>query len=76
MLVVDRIKLIFLHQTDQMGKLHGNDTTSTQQSLHSFNKIIDVRNMCKYIIADQKISLNTLIYNIFCRARSKKLYNQ
>src|SRR6266849_2768602 len=57
MFVVDGVELVFLHQSHQMGKLHSDDAARIQQNLHSCDKVIDVRNMSKHVVAEQEVGL-------------------
>ena len=57
MFVIDRIKLVVIHQLHQMRKLHGDDTGSSKNYFHAFNEINDIRNMGQDVISKQQICL-------------------
>ena len=54
--MVDGIKLFLLHQPQQMRELHGNDALRLEDDFHAGNKIINIRNVGKHVVAEQKIS--------------------
>ena len=70
--MVNGIELLFLHQSQQMGEFHRDDTTGLKQYFHTRNKIVQVRNMREDIIADQQIRLWELLYQFVCQRLSKK----
>ena len=65
--MINRVKLIFQHQLDEMRKLHRDDTVSTQKDFHAFDKVVDVRNMGQNVVAQQKIGLDSFSNQLFGR---------
>src|SRR6476620_5186318 len=74
MFVIDRIKLVVIHQLHQMRKLHGDDTGSSKNYFHAFNEINDIRNMGQDVISKQQVCLYVpVIYQATGQLRAKKL---
>ena len=59
MLVINGIKLIFVHQPEQVWKLHGNDAARFEQDLHSLDEVIEVRNLGQDVVPQKEIGAPT-----------------
>src|SRR6266850_7408420 len=64
MLVIDGVKLIFVHQPEQVGKLHGNDAAGFEKDLHSLDEVIEVRNLGQDVVPQKEIGALTGRYEL------------
>src|SRR5690606_1439392 len=60
--VVDGVKLVPLHQPQQMGEFHRYDSIRFKKYLHPANEVVDIRNVGKYIVADEEVGLSILLF--------------
>src|SRR5688572_7684823 len=74
MLMVNRVKLILIHQAHQMWKLQGDHALAFKQDLKAFDKIIECRNMRQNIVADDQIGTDTLLHQPAGHGFTEKLY--
>ena len=72
MLVINRVELIFCHQSLQVRKLHGDHARRLQQDLHACNEIIQVRHLRQHIVPKQQIRLLALCDQLARRLFSEK----
>src|SRR5271155_4377155 len=74
MLMVDGIKLIFLHQAQQVRKFQSNYSPLSQQNLHAGHKTIDVGHLREHVVAEQQIRAFSLRRQFSGKLASEKLH--
>ena len=57
MFMINRVELILLHETHQMGKFHGDDALGLEQDFHAGDKIINVRDVSQHVVSEQQIGV-------------------
>ena len=70
--MVNRVELVFLHQSHQVWKLESNDAVLVEQNLHPADKPIEIRYMGENIVPDDQIGLLSLGRQIACGVLAKE----
>ena len=70
--MVDRIELILLHQSKQVGKFHSDEPGRFYEHLEPTDEIIQVRHVGQHVVADNKIGRPSVGAEIDCRLFAKE----
>src|SRR5690349_12641892 len=70
--MVDRIKLILLHEAQKMRKFHCDDTVLGEQKLEALNEVVQSWNVSKYVVANNEIGAAFLCCQLASGIRRKK----
>ena len=73
--MINRIKLVFGHQFEQVRKLEGGNALWLQQARKACNEIIDVRHVCEHIVGRGKVGLRALRNQLFGESDAEKILN-
>src|SRR5882762_8208580 len=73
MLVIDRVELVLVHEPHEVRKLHRNHAVRLKHGFHATDKIVEVRNLCQYIVTNQEINLFKLRNELLGRFATKEL---
>src|SRR5215475_12746199 len=74
MLMVDRVELISLDQALEVRELQRDHAVALEKQRHSGNKIIEIGNLGKDIVADDKVGPFALGYQPFCKRQAEELH--
>ena len=71
--MIDRVELVLVHEPHEVRKLHRNHAVRLEHGFHAPDKIIEVRNLCQYIVTNQEIDLSILRNKFFGCFAAKEL---
>src|SRR5580765_8566425 len=71
--MIDRVELILLNQTEQMRKFHSDDSVRLKHEFQATHEIVEIRNVCKDIVADEQIRAHICSYELLRRFATKEL---
>src|SRR5690606_22564263 len=55
--MINGIKLIALHEAQQVREFHGNDAVGLKEDLHAANQVVNIRHVRQYIVSDEQVGL-------------------
>ncbi len=64
MFVIDRVEIDISHQREQRRKLESRDPRWFQQDAEPFYKVVQVRNMCQYVIGRHQVRGKALRHHL------------
>ncbi len=65
--VINRVKLVELDQLQQVRKFQRENAVGLQQDLQSFDKVIQVWDLCQYVIAQNQVGTSAFGRELFCQ---------
>src|SRR5262245_60957 len=75
-LVVNRVELVFLHESHQVWKLESNDAILVEQNLHPTDEPGEIRYMGENIVSNDQIGLLSLVRQLARRVLAKETDQQ
>src|SRR5215470_11948792 len=73
MLMVDRVELISFDQALEVRELQRDHAVALEEQRHSGDKVIEIGNLGKDIVADDKVGPFALGYKPFCKRQPEEL---
>src|SRR5262245_57288058 len=71
-LMVNRVELVFLHESHQVWELQSNDAILVEQNLHPTDETVEIRYMGENIVSNDQIGLLSLVRQLACGVLAKE----
>src|ERR1700733_10276518 len=75
-LVVDRVKFVVFDQSQQVGKLQGQNPLRFQQDFKPFDKIIEVRDLRQYVVSANQVGRAALGHKFACNLDAEETHER